>query len=235
MTRQKFVSYVLIVFFFIYDLAFSFALQEDKIVIAIVDFRNTGQDDELDYLENTIPEAIITRMAKTGRMEIVERSRLQEALKEMELGMTGIVDEQTAVELGRAVGANAILLGSFVSIGELIRINARLIDVKTSRIIKAESVQGRVGEEIFDLMDQMAESMQAQLVGEAEQTVQVQPIPISKKEEKQVSKGRPFYKAWWFWTVIGVGVAGGVAAMVLAEGDEEEKNATVNISVTIQP
>lgn len=230
MTMRKLVSFVLIVIFFVYELAFPLVFQEDKIVIAIVDFRNTGQNEKLDYLENTIPEAIITRMAKSGQTEIVERARLQEALKEMELGMAGIVDEQTAVELGRAVGATAILLGSFVSIGELIRINARLIDVKTSRIIKAESVQGRIGEEIFDLMDQMAESMQVQLVGEPGQTVQVQPITIIEKEEKKVTKVRPFYKTWWFWTIAGAGVVGGIVVLL---PPKEKKDATVNITVNI--
>lgn len=229
MRRQKLISSLLLTFL-LYDFAYALIPQEEKNVIAIVDFRNTGQDNNLDYLEKTIPETIITRMAKSGGLEIVERTRLQEALKEMELGMAGIVDEQTAVELGRAVGASAILVGSFVSIGELIRINARLIDVKTSRIIKAESVQGKVGEEIFDLMDQMADSMETQLVGESTQAIQYQQIPLTK-EEKEVSKGKPFYKAWWFWGIVGVGVAAGVV-FALAE---KEKDATVNITVSIEP
>ena len=159
-----------------YGAVFPFSPLDDKIVIAVVDFRNTGNDKSYDYLEDTIPEAIITYLAKGGNVEIVERSRLKDALKELELGMTGIIDEQTAVEVGRAVGANAILLGSFVSIGDVIRINARLIDVKTSRIIKAETVQGGVGKEIFNLMDEMARSIETQLIGEAEQVVQTQPI-----------------------------------------------------------
>ncbi|MFQ6673586.1 MAG: FlgO family outer membrane protein, partial [Fidelibacterota bacterium] len=227
-----FISSVLLVTFLTCDVVFPLTLQGDRIVIAVVDFRNTGQDSQLDYLENTIPETIITRMAKGGRVEIVERSRLQDALKEMELGMAGVVDEQTAVQLGRAVGATAILLGSFVSIGQLIRINARLIDVQTSRIIKAESVQGEVGEEIFDLMDRMTDSMEAQLVGETAQAEEIQPAPIVEPQEKSVSKGKPFYSKWWFWTLVGVGVAGGVAAAALG-GEKESETATVAITVNI--
>ena len=233
MRLQRIFSSILLVIFSFHELLYPLSLQDDKVVIAVVDFRNTGQDRGLDYLENTIPEVIITRMAKGGRIDIVERSRLEDALEEMRLGMAGVIDEQTAVELGRAVGANAILLGSFVSIGERIRINARLIDVKTSRIIKAESVQGRVGEEIFDLMDRMAESMEAQLVGEAEEVVEYRPTPVTKKEDREVREERPFYKAWWFWTVVGIGMAGGVAAATLAAGDKEEKNSTVLITVNI--
>lgn len=232
MNSQKRVSLLLLISFVFTDLALPFAVQDDRITIAIVDFRNTGQDRNLDYLEKTIPEAIITRMARSGQLEIVDRARLQDALQEMQLGMAGVVDEQTAVELGRAVGASAILLGSFVSIGEVIRINARLIDVQTSRIINAESVQGQVGEEIFDLMDRMAESMETQLVGETGKTVEVQPIPVTREAKKEAPKGKPVLTRWWFWA--GVAAAGGVAAVLLT-AKEEKKTSTVNVTVSITP
>ena len=226
MKLQKIFSSILLVVFCFYEAAYPFSVGEEKIVIAVVDFRNTRQDTPQDkkfnYLQETIPEAIITRMSISGRLEIVERARLREALKEMGLGAAGVLDEETAIELGRTVGANAILLGSFVVIDGIIRLNARLIDVKTSRISKAESVQGGVGQEIFDLMDQIAESMETQLVGETGEIVEYPPPP---------NEGRPFYKAWWFWTVVGVGVAGGGAALALA--GEEEKNAMVMITVNI--
>lgn len=177
MKTRKAVATLLLAIFSFYEIALPFTFQVEKIVIAIVDFQNTSADNALDYLEKTIPESISTSMAKGGRLEIVERSRLEEALKEMEMSELGIVDESQAVKIGLAVGANAILVGSFVSIGGVLRINARLIDVQTSRVINAEIVQGQVGAEIFDLMDQMALSMEQQLVGAPPVTVAAQPEP----------------------------------------------------------
>lgn len=139
--------------------------QDEKIIIAIVNFKNTSADEDLDYLEETIAEAISTTLAAGSRLEIVERGLLEEALKEIEMSMIGIVDEKTAAEVGRAVGANAVLVGSFVSIGRIIRINTRLVDVQTGKVIKAGNVQGSVGEEIFHLMDQVALSMEQELTG----------------------------------------------------------------------
>ena len=234
MKLQKFVSSLMISLLLFYNVAFPISFPDDKIIIAVVDFINTSQDDQYDFLEKTIPEAIITNLAKRGNIEIVERSRLTEALKEMELGMTGILDEHTAVEVGRAVGANAILLGSFVSIGDIIRINARLIDVETSKIIKAEIVQGGVGKEIFKLMDELAESMEAQLIGEIEQIVQDQPIPIEDKKEteRKPSLKKPFYKSGWFFAVIGVAAAAGIAIAISSSGGDNN-NSSVNITVNI--
>jgi len=182
MKYQKTVSVVIWLIYSSYSVLCAAPIKEDKIVIAIVDFRNTSKENSLDYLEKTIPESIITKLGKSGRTEIVERTRLQDALKEMELSSTGIIDEQSAVELGRAVGAEAILVGSYVSIEEIIRINARLIDVRTGRIIKAETVQGNVGKEIFGLMDELALAVETQLLGKSSRTIQLQPIPITAKK-----------------------------------------------------
>lgn len=208
---------------------------EDKIVIAVVDFRNTGGDTDLDYLEKTIPENIITRMAKSGKTEIVERSRLEEALTELELGLSGIIDEQSAVELGRAVGANAILLGSFASIGQKIRINARLIDVKSSRIIKADVVEGRVSDEIFTLMDQLAYSMEAQLLSKEDDRIQYQQIPINKEPvaEKRIKEKKPFYKRPLFWTAVAVGAGGGAYLYSQSSSEAKEKLSSVQIIIKL--
>jgi len=126
--------------------------ESKKLVIAVVDFTNVGNDPQLEGLVKGIPESVTTYLGKKGKVRIVERSRLEAALKELQLGMTGIVDEETAARVGKAVGASAIMVGSFLKIGDLIRINARLIDVQTGEVIMADQVQGRF-EEVFGLMD----------------------------------------------------------------------------------
>ncbi|RKY59390.1 MAG: hypothetical protein DRP94_03685, partial [Candidatus Latescibacterota bacterium] len=119
-------------------------LEESKrLVIAVVDFTNVGKDPQLEGLVKGIPESVTTYLGKKGKVRIVERSRLEAALKELQLGMTGIVDEETAARVGKAVGASAIMVGSFLKIGDLIRINARLIDVQTGEVIMADQVQER--------------------------------------------------------------------------------------------
>ena len=185
----------------------------------------------LDYLVKGIPESIITYLGKRGEVHIVERSRLQSALDEMKLQMSDIVDEQTAVQLGKQVGANAVLVGSFLQIGDMIRINSRLIDIETSEIIAAEQVQGVPGKEIFGLMDQTAEAMWSKLVG---RPVEIQPISISEKKIEVIAKpGKPFYKRWWFWGIVSVGVAGGVFAATRKGEREEEKKGTIAIIVNL--
>lgn len=222
---------------------------KEKITIAIVDFQNTSGNSRLDYLEKSLPEMLITNLAKKGIFNIVERSRLQDAIKEMQLGMTGVVDQSNAVELGKAVGANAILLGSFLEISGVIRINARLIDVKTSKVLKAESVQGDVGREIFSLTDQLASSIEAQFAEKKPITVTPKKVqspqktpttPAKKSTTRQLTSTKKGGSKTALYVVGGALLVGGVvAAAVLAggkdngSGGEANPNSNVNITVNI--
>ncbi len=226
-----------------------FSQDKSKITIAIMDFQNTSGKHELDYLQKAIPEMLITNLAKSGKLNIVERGRLQDAIREMELGMSGIVDQSKAVELGRAVGANAIIVGSFLEISHMIRINARLIDVKTSKVLKAESVQGRTGKEIFDLMDKLAQSIENKLLGKskeqkiAKQKPTPQPtVTTPKSAPRHVPPKTPTVekkKSNTMLYILGgaILIGGGVAAaMALSKKSEEEQPkppANSDVSMTI--
>ena len=234
MKVQKVVSVILVIFLVtnLFDLGPVLAQEARKLTIAVVDFTNTNKDPELDYLVKGIPESIITYLGKRGKVRIVERTRLDAALKELKLGISGIVDEQTAVKVGKAVGATAIIVGSFIRVAGNIRINARLINVQTGEIITAEQVQGPL-DQIFTLMDRTSEAMWAKLVG---RPIEVQQIPITPTK-REVKAGKPLYKRWWFWGVLLGAVGGGIAYTASSqqkEGKEkEEKKGTLAITVIL--
>ena len=231
MKTKKVISVALMAAFLmsLFDVHLIFGKEAESLTIAVVDFANTKKDPKLEYLVKGIPESVITYLGKRGEVHIVERSRLESALEEMKLGMSGIVDEQTAVEVGKAVGAAAVMVGSFLQIGDRIRINARLIDVKTSEIIAAEQILGRF-DEIFELMDQTAEGMWAKLVDRG--PLDIQPVPIAERRpEAGKQAGKPLFKRWWVWGILGAGIAGGVAYMATAQAKEEKKGTLV---ITVQ-
>lgn len=54
-------------------------------------------------------------MIQNGHFSEVERSRIDEVLKEQEFGATGIVDPSKAASLGKVLGADAVMLTNIVS------------------------------------------------------------------------------------------------------------------------
>jgi len=147
---------------------------QDQLRIAIMDFQNLSNISNLDYLEKAIPEILITDLSLSKEIKIVERTRLEEILKEMQLTLSGAVDQERIVEVGKIAGAKAILLGSIIKAGETFRIDSRLIDASTGEVILAEKKEWSSESEVIAAVDLLAEQIIKSLTGES--------IQISEKE-----------------------------------------------------
>lgn len=56
-------------------------------------------------------DEISRQLVQSNRFNVVDRQHLQSVLKEQRLGASGLVDEETAPELGRLVGASVLIFG----------------------------------------------------------------------------------------------------------------------------
>jgi curli biogenesis system outer membrane secretion channel CsgG len=80
---------------------------------------------------------VIETLKEKGGFIVVERERLVLALEELHLGTTPIVDETTRLELGRLLGAQLMVFGNYQVIGDKMRLDLRLVEVETGRVLKA--------------------------------------------------------------------------------------------------
>lgn len=80
---------------------------------------------------------IIETLKKKGQYIIVERERLLLVLEEQRLGTTSLVDEATRLKLGRLIGARQMVFGGYQVIGEQMRLDLRLLDVESGKVLKA--------------------------------------------------------------------------------------------------
>lgn len=108
--------------------------------IAISYFDNTSRIIAYDPLSKGISDMLITDLSKIQEITIVERSRLEDILKEIELNKSNYFDEKTAQQLGKGLGAKSIITGAFLLLQENLRIDARMVDVQSGKILMAESV-----------------------------------------------------------------------------------------------
>ncbi len=76
--------------------------------LAVMEFRNYTENKEAPA---RVEGLIVEELRKTRRFELLERSQMEQALKEVALGQTGLLDEKTAKDAGRLVGADAVLVG----------------------------------------------------------------------------------------------------------------------------
>lgn len=95
-----------------------------------------------------ISEKLVTQLVRTGKVQALERSMLKALMDEHQLGRTGALDPATLRKLGRVLSAEAIVAGSFVTIGREVVINARLINTETGVILAAS--ERRADRDWFD-------------------------------------------------------------------------------------
>ena len=130
--------------------------------IAVMPFTNLSGQKEYDWLSIGIGEVLTTKLGNLSCFRMVERIKISEALKEIELGQTGLIDEADAPKVGKMIGAEKLVIGSFQISEQNIRIDARLLDVETGRVRVFAGANGEL-DKIFEVQDRIAVSFLAAL------------------------------------------------------------------------
>lgn len=106
--------------------------------IGVVPFRTGTADPAITALGFALSDLLATDLSRSGQLQLVERSRLGEVLRELELGRSGQVDSTTAPQVGRLVRAQRLVLGSLDQLPEgQFRLGVRLADVASGVVEQA--------------------------------------------------------------------------------------------------
>ena len=135
------------------------ALQEEPITkksIVVLDFENLNKgDDELAWLSAGMAEAILTKLRNIKSLKLIERKQVLKAINELNFSTSDYFDKDKSEKLADFLRADVIIVGSFQEFRDRIRIFARFVDLKTTEVIDAAEVRGKL-DDIFDLQDQIA-------------------------------------------------------------------------------
>jgi TolB-like protein len=93
--------------------------------VAILPFMIHSQEN-LDYLQAGIYDILTSRITVEGRIVVIERSLVEQALYEEKPTR---LDETAASKIGTKVGADYVVLGSITKVGDYISLDARLISL----------------------------------------------------------------------------------------------------------
>ena len=114
--------------------------------VAVLYFDYAGKDDDLAVLKKGLAHMMISDLSSNERIQLVERARLESVLAELKLSGSRKVDSKTAARIGKLLGAEYLVLGSYFSLLGSLRIDARLVAVQTGQIILSTGASGKVDE-----------------------------------------------------------------------------------------
>jgi len=165
--------------------------QNKKPTVAILNFKSNTGDTSIDAMLSTgSAETIITDLSIIQEITVVERTRIVEVMKEIELGMTGIIDDETAQQAGKLLGVQYILMGHWQKFGEQFRVNARLVEVETGKIVVSIKETGNENS-VFDLQDNISEQILSNLKVSISESDKVK---IHKRETISIAAYKEFSK-----------------------------------------
>jgi TolB-like protein len=139
----------------------SISQTSQKRTIAILNFDNNSISDreQLEPLKKGMADMLNTEMSQIESFKVVERERLQSVLSEISLGQTGTIDPATAQQVGKLLGAQTILLGSFVNMfGGNLRMDVRIVEVETGVTLKAVEETGKV-DDLFEMVKKLTKKI----------------------------------------------------------------------------
>jgi len=112
--------------------------------VAVAYFMPISVSEKLEPLHKGLTELLIVDLSMVKSLRVVERIKLKEIYDELGLGSMDVVDQTTAPRMGKLLGANFLVTGTFTGFGDdLWRIHPTLKAVH-GESPTIESVEGKV-------------------------------------------------------------------------------------------
>lgn len=126
---------------------------------------------------NSLAEILRSTFVNYKEFDVIEYSKMEEILKTQAFQQTGCTDTECAVEIGKILNAEKVVLGSISAIGKKYIITLRLVDVKLGKIELAHTKEDICElEELTDLAKNTGVGLINKILGK-EAVVEKKPLP----------------------------------------------------------
>jgi len=155
-------------------------LPTEKHSIAVISFRNQTGDQAYDYLQDTIPNLLITSLEQSGNFQVTTWERLHDLLKQIGKEETPAIDQDLGFELCRMEGIDAIVLGFFTKAGDMFATDVKVLDVNTKSLLKTANSKGEGdGSILRSQIDELSAEI-SRGIGISERKIKVSQVPITE-------------------------------------------------------
>lgn len=189
-----------------------------KMNIAVLNLEPRGGLSPSEVL--SISDRLRGELINTGKYNVLERGQMDEILSEQGFQQTGVCSEASCiVEVGQLLAVHKMVGGSIGKVGKAYSINLKIIDVESGKIERQVSDDIKCSKE--DLVSFHIKN-------------------VARKMAGLVKEKKPITSRWYFWTPVGLVVAGGGAALAYTlvnaqDGSSGEENTQeIQLEVPLQ-
>jgi TolB-like protein len=130
------------------------AVPDGPPIVAVLPFTTTSRDGDSDFFAAGVHDDLLTQLSQLQSLRVISR--------------TSVLEYKDTVrnirEIGRELGADAVLEGGVQRVGDRIRINAQLIDARSDEHLWAQTYdRALTPANIFDVQTEIARAISASL------------------------------------------------------------------------
>jgi len=177
---------------------------EDVVKMAVISFENQTGDPSFDYLQDAIPNLLITSLEQSDLFRITSWERLRDLQKQLGKRDQRVIDSDLGIELCRMDGMHALIRGSFMKAGDTFVTDVKVLDVETKGLLKTVSARGEgvdsiLKKQIDDLSREIGKGF-----GREEPVTRVKATPIAEVTTSSLEaynyflRGREEYEKFYF-------------------------------------
>ena len=126
-----------------------------KPAIAVLYFENHTGDSSLDWMRTGLADMMVTDLSQSREIEVLGTDRLYQILAELRRADDRVVTLDVIQQVAQRAGVDTLLVGSYLKAGDAIRINARLQEARTGRVVTSERVDGPGEASLFSMVDEL--------------------------------------------------------------------------------
>ena len=109
------------------------------------------------YLADKLTNELFTSDRK---FDVVDRFHMEEVLEEMKIGQTGLQDSETIQQVGKVLGADAIVTGTITDLEDEVDVNIRMLATERANVIAVASTLFDKDDTIKKLLDDISVTQQ---------------------------------------------------------------------------
>ncbi|HEV7398130.1 MAG TPA: protein kinase [Pyrinomonadaceae bacterium] len=177
----------------IHETPFTTITDQEKKSLAILPFRNIGNDSSASFYEFGLADAVITEVARVRSLVVRPSSVIAKYQGK----------DTDPREVGSELNVNAVLAAGFIHAGERFRVTAQLLDVKTGDILWSDRIDTAAAD-IITVQDTIAQRIVEGLsleLSPAEQVKIAKPATQSAAAYEEYLRGRDSFARFIFRTI----------------------------------
>jgi tetratricopeptide (TPR) repeat protein len=121
--------------------------------LAVVAIENLTEDRSLEWLDRGVAELLTTNLAQAKSLDVISTERVRGLISRRTKG-EGRLPPGAAQEVAKEAQADMFLSGALLKVGSRLRLDLRVQETATGRVLCADKVEGDNAQAVFGMVDQ---------------------------------------------------------------------------------